>query len=44
MNVNTAPEPAHYLAWFAPGEKAFFDYRLSLFGDAAEDFMTLRRA
>jgi hypothetical protein len=35
---NLMPEAACYLAWFAPGEKTFFDYRFELFGDVVRDY------
>jgi hypothetical protein len=30
------PDVAHYLAWFAPGERCFLDSRLQLFTDVAD--------
>jgi hypothetical protein len=33
-----SPEVAQYGAWFAPGEKHFFDHRYQLFGGAARDY------
>jgi hypothetical protein len=35
---------AHYLAWFAPDEKSFFDLRLVFHSPEAADFVALRRA
>jgi hypothetical protein len=35
---------AHYLAWFAPQEKGFFDTRWRLCSAAANDYLTVRRA
>jgi hypothetical protein len=40
----TAPEVAHYLAWFDPGDKQFFDHRYGLFRVAARDYVTLCQA
>jgi hypothetical protein len=40
----TAPEVAHYAAWFSPGEKQFLDHRYELFPEAAHDFETVCRA
>jgi hypothetical protein len=40
---NTNPEIACYLAWFAPGERPFMDQRLSLFQDAAADYLVIRQ-
>jgi hypothetical protein len=37
------PELAHYCAWFAPGERGFFDYRYNLLGDLSADHMRVRR-
>ena len=38
------PEVAHYLAWFAPGEKSFFDHRLPLFPQVARELVTVCQA
>ncbi len=35
---NLSPDFANYLAWFAPGERALFDQRFSLFGAVGPDF------
>ncbi len=40
--MTLSPDTPSYLAWFAPEEKGFVDTRLSLFGDAAPEFETLR--
>ncbi len=32
------PDVAHYLAWFCPGERSFFDHRLTLDATAARDY------
>lgn len=32
------PDAAHYCVWFCPGEKVFFDSRLTLFASASTDF------
>jgi hypothetical protein len=37
------PEAAHYGAWFAPGERFFFDHRYQLFPQAARDYVTVCR-
>src|SRR5262249_20260890 len=36
------PDLAYYCAWFAPGEKSFYDYRVSLFLNAAVPFGEMR--
>ena len=41
---NFAPDMADYFAWFCPSEKAFFDYRFQIFGDALQAFQELRNA
>jgi hypothetical protein len=41
---NTLPDAACYLAWFCPGERSFMDLRLSLFPEAAHDFVTVRES
>jgi len=41
---NLSPDVSYYLAWFAPGERAFIDARLELFSEAAADFATVRKA
>jgi hypothetical protein len=33
-----------YCAWFAPGVRTFIDYRLSVFGSSAGEFMQIKRA
>jgi hypothetical protein len=38
-----SPEVAHYGAWFAPGQKFFFDHRYQLFSGAARDYETACR-
>jgi tetratricopeptide (TPR) repeat protein len=30
---NTAPEVLHYMAWYCPGERCFFDHRLPLYDE-----------
>lgn len=37
------PDMAHYCAWFAPGEKGFFDNRVQLFVHTVPDFVDVRR-
>lgn len=39
---NTQQEVAHYLAWFAPGERVFLDPSLPFYPDAADDYRNLR--
>jgi hypothetical protein len=39
-----APEAAQYAAWFAPGERQFFDHRYQLFPGAARDYEAVCRA
>ena len=38
------PDAAHYLAWFAPGERGFLDSRLQLFTGVAGEYERLSRA
>jgi hypothetical protein len=35
---------ATYCAWYAPGEKCFFDYRYTLLGERTADLITIRKA
>lgn len=35
---NTSPEAAHYIAWFAPGQRTYLDQRLALSQAAAADY------
>jgi hypothetical protein len=39
-----SPEVAQYGAWFAPGERHFFDQRFQLFAGVAEDYAAVCRA
>jgi hypothetical protein len=39
---NIRPEITNYLAWFAPGERAFIDHRLTQFPEAATDYLQFR--
>jgi hypothetical protein len=41
--LNVQPDAANYLAWFAPGEKSFFDSRLGFHGPEVADYIALRR-
>jgi tetratricopeptide (TPR) repeat protein len=41
---NTRPEVANYLAWFAPGERAYMDHRLTECPEAAADYLSFREA
>jgi hypothetical protein len=40
---NMSFDIANYLAWFAPGERAFLDQSLPDFRQAAEDYLAIRR-
>ncbi|MFO0925766.1 MAG: hypothetical protein U0736_01855 [Gemmataceae bacterium] len=40
---NLTPEVGNYLAWFCPGERAYLDQRLELYGESAADFVAVRR-
>jgi hypothetical protein len=40
---NLSPDIANYLAWFAPGERAFIDQNLPLCSETAEDYVDFRR-
>jgi hypothetical protein len=40
---NLSPDVANYLAWFAPGERAFIDQSLPFFRETAEDYLDIRR-
>lgn len=42
--LNIQPDMGAYLAWHAPGEKAFFDNRLALHRGNAEQYAAVRRA
>jgi len=39
---NMRPEVANYLAWFAPGERAFFDQGILQFRETADDYLAIR--
>lgn len=41
--LNLQPDLASYIAWFAPGQQTFFDYRLGLLAPEAEDYAAVRR-
>jgi hypothetical protein len=42
---NTLPAAANYLAWYAPGARAFMDYRLSLYPEGvARDYLAARES
>src|SRR5262249_36304314 len=41
--LNLQPDTANYLAWFAPGEKTYFDMRLGFHGPEAQEFVALRK-
>src|SRR5262249_40914639 len=40
--LNLSPDAAHYLAWFCPQEKGYFDSRWPLFDGVAEDYVRMR--
>src|SRR5262245_26234759 len=41
--LNFSPEAAHYLAWYFPTEKGFFDSRWALFDGVAKDYVGMRK-
>ena len=41
---NIRPEITNYLAWYAPGERAFIDHRLTQFPEAATEYLQFRNA
>ena len=41
--LNLQPDFACYVAWYAPAEKSFFDYRLGLHAPEAADYVALRK-
>jgi hypothetical protein len=41
--LNLQPDFASYLAWYAPGERSFFDDRLGFHRDEAGEYAALRR-
>lgn len=41
--LNLQPDFASYLAWYAPGERSFFDDRLAFHRDEAGEYAALRR-
>ena len=43
LGLSDSPDAANYFAWFCPQEKGFFDSRLDVCGDAASDFVLVRR-
>jgi hypothetical protein len=42
--LNTSPAAAHYIAWYAPGQRAYIDQRLLLSSDAAKDYVAALQA
>jgi len=42
--LNTSPAAAHYIAWFAPGQRTYIDQRLALSPDAAADYRAMVRS
>ncbi len=38
---NTSPAAAHYIAWFAPGQRTYIDQRLALSPQAAADYRAI---
>jgi hypothetical protein len=41
--LNLQPDFANYVAWYAPSEKTYFDYRLRFHRAEAADYIALRR-
>jgi hypothetical protein len=41
--LNIQPDFANYVAWFAPGQKTYFDFRLRFHADDTAEYMALRR-
>jgi hypothetical protein len=41
--LNIQPDFANYVAWYAPGEKTFFDYRWRFHRPEAEEYVAVRR-
>ena len=41
--LNLQADVAHYIAWFAPGQRTYFDTRVGLLAQEAEDYAKLRR-
>ena len=41
--LNLQTDLANYIAWFAPGQRTFFDSRLGFLAPEAEDFAAVRR-
>jgi tetratricopeptide (TPR) repeat protein len=41
--LNIQPDMANYIAWFAPGQRTYFDTRLGFMAPEAEDFAAVRR-
>lgn len=41
--LNIQPDFANYVAWYAPSEKTFFDFRWRFHRDDAEEFVALRQ-
>ncbi|HKB01837.1 MAG TPA: hypothetical protein VKD90_06435, partial [Gemmataceae bacterium] len=41
--LNLQPDFANYVAWFAPAEKTFFDYRFAFHRPEAAEYVALRR-
>lgn len=41
--LNLQPDFAHYVAWYAPGIKSFFDYRLHFHRDEAAAYASVRK-
>jgi tetratricopeptide (TPR) repeat protein len=39
---NFSPQVAHYLAWFAPDERVFFDQRFPLFPEVGPEYLAIR--
>lgn len=41
--LNLQPDFANYVAWYAPSEKTFFDYRLAFHRPEAADYVAVRK-
>lgn len=41
--LNLQPDFANYLAWYAPEEKSYFDYRIGFHAEEAGEYAALRR-
>ncbi len=39
---NVSPDVVDYMAWYCPGERGFFDFRLGLYDAVAEEYVAVR--